>query len=486
MMLRPAVLIVLLLATGIHGCSTNPVSGKKQASLMSEEREIATGRKFDPRVRKQYGVYDDSELQAYVSRIGKQLAAQSHRPNLVYRFTVLDSPEVNAFALPGGYIYITRGLLAYLNSEAELAAVLGHEIGHVTAKHAVRRYTTSMAANIGYTIGAIFIPELANRNAAQLFNILGSALISGYGREHELEADRLGAEYLAQVGYDPQAILGVLGILKNQEEFEKERAEVEGREPRVYHGVFASHPSADKRLQEVVAESGISTAANPQVGRDDFLLQLDGVVFGDSERQGIRYNQKFFHKRLGFAVEFPAEWRIDNRPAQVEAISRDNKAVIVLRVEDLNRRISPREFMTKRLRLKKLKQEGVLTGTNLEGYTAIARISGPFGSRDTRVTVVYFNDKAYIFHATGKTDSVFEAADESFLQTARSLHALSGDEHRLAEGLHIEIIDTDENDSFAALAVDSPIPNYPARILRLINDKYPEGQPGKGRLKVIR
>lgn len=485
-MLRPAVLIVLLLATGIHGCTTNPVSGKKQPSLMSEEREIATGRKFDPKIRKQYGVYDDPELQAYVTQIGKHLAARSHRPNLVYRFTVLDSPQVNAFALPGGYIYITRGLLAYLNSEAELAAVLGHEIGHVTAKHAVRQYTTSTAASIGYTIGALFYPELANQNAANLFNIIGSALISGYGREHELEADGLAAEYLARASYDPQAILGVLGVLKNQEEFEKERAKIEGREARVYHGVFASHPSADKRLQEVVAESKQLTAATPRVGRDQFLAQLDGVVFSDSATQGIRYNQKFFHEKLGFALEFPPGWRIENRPKQLEAISRDNNAVMVLTVEDLNRHISPREFMLERLRLKKLKEDSVLSGTDLEGHTAVARVSGPFGSRDTRVTVVYFNDKAYVFHATGKTDSAFKAADELFLQTARSFHALTGDEHKLAEGLRIEIIDTSENDSFAELAADSPIPNYPARILRLINDKYPEGRPGTGKLKVIR
>ncbi|MDH3670641.1 MAG: M48 family metalloprotease [Gammaproteobacteria bacterium] len=485
-MLRPAVLIVLLLAAGIHGCTTNPITGKKQPSLMSEEREIATGREFDPKIRKQYGVYDDPELQAYVTRVGKKLAAQSHRTDLVYRFTVLDSPEVNAFALPGGYIYITRGLMAYLNSEAELAAVLGHEIGHVTAKHAMRQYTTATAASIGYTIGALFIPELANQNAANLFNVLGSALISGYGREHELEADRLGAEYLARGGYDPQAILAVLGVFKNQEEFEKERAKIEGREARVYHGVFASHPSADQRLQEVVAESKQSTAATPRVGRDEFLAQVDGVLFGDSVRQGIRYNQKFFHSKLGFALEFPPGWRIENRPKQIEATSRDSNAVMVLTVEDLNRRISPREFMLKRLRLKKLKQEGTLTGTDLEGYTAITRVHGLFGLRHTRVTVVYFNDKAYIFHATGKTDSAFQAADELFLQTARSLHALTGDEHKLAQGLRITIIDTNHNDSFAELAVGSPIPNYPARMLRLINDKYPQGRPGVGKLKVIR
>lgn len=240
------------MVTALAGCATNPVTGGQDLSLMSEQREISLGKKNHPQILKQYGRYDKEALQTYVNRIGQDLVKHSHRLKLNYTFTVLDSAEVNAFALPGGYIYITRGIMAYINSEAELAAVLGHELGHVTARHGVQQYSKALATSIGMTLATIFVPELQNDVSQQLMNVMGNAILSGYGREHELEADRLGAEYLARTGYEPGAMIDVIGILKNQEEFEKERAKKEGREPRVYHGVFASHPSADQRLQQVV------------------------------------------------------------------------------------------------------------------------------------------------------------------------------------------------------------------------------------------
>ena len=168
------------------GCAVNPVTGQQNIVLMSEQQEIALGRKSNQQVLQEYAAYDNPELQAYVQKVGQELAAKSHRTDLVYRFTVLDSKDVNAFALPGGYIYITRGLMGYLNSEAELAAVLGHEIGHVTARHAVRQYTAAQLANIGATLGAIFIPGMNTTASNQLAQLFGTALLRGYGREHEL------------------------------------------------------------------------------------------------------------------------------------------------------------------------------------------------------------------------------------------------------------------------------------------------------------
>src|SRR3989344_796841 len=212
-------LLTMVVAGSTAGCAMNPVSGTPDLVFMSESSEINIGSQNDAKIRKQYGVYDNPELQAYVEQVGQKLAALSHRPGLTYHFTVLDSPEVNAFALPGGYIYITRGILAYLNSEAELAAVLGHEIGHVTARHGVRQYTAATATGF---VGAIIGVATGIGATQDLFNnVFGNAILSGYGRDHELESDRLGAEYLARAGYDPQAIIQVIGILKNQEEFEK-------------------------------------------------------------------------------------------------------------------------------------------------------------------------------------------------------------------------------------------------------------------------
>ena len=217
------------LILGLAGCAVNPVSGNPNFVVMTEAQEISTGRSADAEVRKQYQVYDAPELQDYVNQVGQKLAHNSHRPNLSYHFTVLDSAEVNAFALPGGYIYITRGILSYLNSEAELGAVLGHETGHVTARHSVQQISAATAANVGVQIASVFLPGLNTMGGSTLTNLLGNALLSGYGREHELEADRLGAEYLGRSGYDPQAMVKVIGVLKDQELFDAEVAKQEGR-----------------------------------------------------------------------------------------------------------------------------------------------------------------------------------------------------------------------------------------------------------------
>ncbi|MFP5345218.1 MAG: M48 family metalloprotease, partial [Gammaproteobacteria bacterium] len=297
------VLLAALAAMLPGACAVNPVTGQSDFVLMSEEQEIKIGRDAAPQIIKEFGQYEGQALQDYVQRVGEKLAANSHRANLVYRFTVLDTADVNAFALPGGYIYITRGLLAYLDSEAELAAVLGHEIGHVTARHSVRQQSAAQAADLGYTLGSILLPELRNQAAQQAFSVVGGALLSGYGREHELEADRLGAEYLARSGYDPQAIIKVIGVLKDQESFERQLAREEGREARVYHGLFATHPDNDTRLQQVVASAEqFRGGQTTEVRRDDYLRALDGLTFGDSEKEGVRRGSAFYHADLGFAL----------------------------------------------------------------------------------------------------------------------------------------------------------------------------------------
>ncbi|MEE9551515.1 MAG: M48 family metalloprotease, partial [Gammaproteobacteria bacterium] len=293
--------LLLIFLSANYGCAANPATGQQDLVLMSEQKEIALGRKTHQQVLQQYIVYDDPELQTYVQKTGERLASNSHRNNLVYRFTVLDSKDVNAFALPGGYIYITRGLMAYLNSEAELAAVLGHEIGHVTARHSVRQYSTTQLANIGATLAAILIPGM-NAVGNQLVQLFGTALLSGYGREHELEADRLGAEYLARTDYDPQAMLRVIRVLKNQELFETQLAKAEGREPRIYHGLFSTHPDNDTRLQGVIAHAGkFQKTQSSYTGREGFMEKIDGMVFGDNTREGILRGLKFYHPDLGFA-----------------------------------------------------------------------------------------------------------------------------------------------------------------------------------------
>jgi len=471
--------LLILGLVALAGCATNPVTGGRNFVLLSEDQEIDLGRANDPKIRAQFGTYDDAKLQAYVQQVGEDLAAKSHRAGLVYRFTVLDTPDVNAFALPGGYIYITRGILAYLSSEAELAAVLGHEIGHVTARHSVRQYSAATAANIA---AAIFIQ---NRVGQDLFGVLGNALLSGYGREHELESDRLGAEYLARTGYEPQAMLGVIGVLKNQEEFDKERAKTEGREPRNYHGVFASHPSADKRLQEVVAEAQQhKSAASPRTDRDEYLAHVDGLVFGDSAKHGVRHGANFYHRDMNFALSFPKGWRLENSPQAVSAYAPQREALLQLRAEDLNKRVPPAEYIKTRLKVGELKDAGPLTGTDAPSHTGIARLKTPFGPRETRVAVLYQDNRAFVL--LGAADKDLTGYDAQFLAAARSLRALKPDEKRLAEGIRLRVGKAGAGDTFAKLAARSPVSNYAESTLRLINAKYPDGEPKPGEnIKVI-
>ena len=454
---------------------------------MSEQDEIALGRKVNQQVLQQYTVYDDPALQAYVQSVGEKLAARSHRSDLIYRFTVLDSREVNAFALPGGYIYITRGLMSYLNSEAELAAVLGHEIGHVTARHSVRQYSATQLANIGATLGAIFIPGMSNVGSQQLVQLFGTALLRGYGRDHELEADRLGAEYLARNDYNPHAVMDVLKVLKNHESFETRIAQTEGREPNTYHGLFATHPDNDTRLQEVISYA--DQYYNPSltfVGREVYLEKINGMVFGDSEKEGVLRGRNFYHAELGFAMQLPRDWNVKNRPDQLLITASGGAAIMQVGVEDLNKRISPREFMLTRLNLKKLDNDRQMTIHGLEAHTGLAPINTSFGNRIARFTVIYFNNRAYIVAGVTKDPGSALEYDQHFLATAQSFHAMTDNERLLAKPLRLATIQADTDTLFSGLADVSPLETFPEEQLRLINAMYPQGEPQTGMLlKVV-
>jgi predicted Zn-dependent protease len=466
--------------SGLGGCATNPVSGGSDFVLMSEEQEIALGRKYSSEITKDMPLYENAELSTLVQDVGERVAANSHRPELIYRFAVLDSTDVNAFALPGGYIYITRGLLAYLNTEAELAAVLGHEIGHVTARHSVRQHSTATAAGL---VAAVLGAASGIQGADSLANMVGTAIVRGYGRDHELEADRLGAEYLARTGYDPDAMLEIVSILKHQEEFEKSRSEREDREPVTYHGLFSTHPENDERLQEVVkAARAHKSSLTTRVNRSGFIQALDDLTFGDSEREGIIRDNRFYHKELDFAVTFPQGWRIENRADKVIAMPASNDGLVQLSITDRNKRISPQEFMITRLKLENLKQGEPVSSHGLTGYTAVASSKTPYGTRPVRYVVLYRGQKAYIFAGAAKDKNSPYGYDREILATAHSFHALAEEEKILASEEKIRIIRASTGARYRDLANSSPIANYPEEQLRLLNGHYPDAEPRPGQL----
>ena len=474
-----AVCTALPLALVFAGCAQNPVSGRANFVTMSESQEVQVGREEDVKVRQEYGVYDNKALQQYVNEVGQRLGKASHRPNIQYTYVVVDSPEINAFALPGGYIYITRGILSYLNSEAELAAVLGHETGHVTARHGVQQMSASTAAGVGATLLGVFVPALRNQAGDMAVNLLGSALLSGYGREHELEADKLGAEYLLRTGYDPQAVIKVIGVLKNQELFDAEVAKSEGRQPRAYHGVFASHPDADQRLQEVVGEAGKLPAGTGRVNQEEFLRMIDGIPFGYSESQGFVRNFTFYHRELGLVLKFPDSWRIMNQPASVAAKNRADDALIEMRLAG-RAQGAPADMLRKAV-------GGArdVTTTTINGLPAAITTTTMRGY-PTRAAVIFLGKNAYLIGGQAKTDASMQQALPEINATIASFHAMTDTERNSVRPLTLRVINAPKGATFAELARNSPLGKNAVSHLRLLNGLYPNGEPVAGQpLKIV-
>lgn len=457
-----------------QGCATNPVTGQKNLIMMSQDQEIALGKKYHGEILKQYELYDDPALQAYVERIGEKLAATSHLPDLIFHFTVLDSPQVNAFALPGGYVYVTRGIMAYMTEESHLAGVIGHEIGHVTARHGARRHAQGTLAQVLGTAVAI---GTGSSGWGQLSNALGGALISGYGRKHELESDRLGAEYIAKNNYDPEDMIDVIGILKNQELFEKERAQAEGREPRAYHAVFASHPRNDTRLQEVIkAAEKFRDSSEPIPDNGEFLRLTNGMAYGDSEKQGVARSNRFYHKALDLFIEFPQGWRIQNTPSAIMAVSPDNNQVIQFAMDDLSKRVDADDYL--KSKFSPFRDGRSVTTNEDQAYAGIASIN----NQNVRVSAIYRGKKAFLVLGHGKQ----QLPGDEYFDVVSSIRRLKSSEQKLAKGHKLKLITAKKGDTFAALAKQTPLVNYAETHLRIINNMYPEGEPTSGQLiKVV-
>ena len=386
-------------------------------------------------------------------------------------------PRVNAFALPGGYIYITRGIMAYMNSEAELAGVLGHEIGHVTARHGVRQQSVGTLTDL---LGTGISVLTGSRIASQAADVGGMALIRGYGRKYELEADRLGAEYLARAGYEPEEMIKVVGILKSQEEFETRVAEKEGREPNIYHGIFSTHPASDKRFQEVVrAANQFKSAAVRGANREGFLQHMDGLVLGPGERDGVLRGRAFYHGDLDLFIEFPEGWKVDNLPASLVARPANREVQLQIMTADLDRHQTPKEYLTKHTRGRLSRGQHIQTA-DFQGYTGHTTFNIKGASLPGRIAAIIQDTRVYTITVVGKDQSVLDRYDSAALTTIASLRNLKGSEKKLAKPKRIKLIRAKPGDTFASLAGQSALPDHPVERLRLLNGMYPDGEPRAG------
>jgi predicted Zn-dependent protease len=409
-MTRRRTYLLLALLAVVAACAVNPATGRRELSLISEAQEIQMGRDADPEVTASIGVVDDPELQAYVSNVGMRLAAVSERPNLPWSFKVVDDPVVNAFAIPGGFIYVTRGILAHFDSEAELAGVLGHEIGHVTARHSVAQMSRQQLQTIGLGVGMIFSETV--RDYAGLASAGLQLMNLRYSRGDESEADVLGLRYINRMGYDPDAMIGVFEML----------AQVggggEGRIPEWQ----LTHPYPENReanIRERIAEDGL--ARDGTVNRDAYLDQIDGLVYGENPREGFFQGTRFLHPELELELTFPAGWNTVNQRTVVGAVAPGQDGVLVMGlVEDGAAPADElRDFLS---------QDGIQGGTiRQDGSGAVERARATFqlttedGTLSGEAAFVRYGGRVYrlLGYAPPASWSSYSAAVSTSISTFR-------------------------------------------------------------------
>jgi predicted Zn-dependent protease len=481
--------IALVAAVVVTSCATNPATGGKNVVMGTTQGEKEQSRRYYDQIIAAYGLYEDQAVQDYVNAVGQRVARNSHLSDWDFKFTVLDDESINAFTTGGGYVYVHRGLLAYLNSEAELAAVLGHEIGHVTARHPARRQTRGVLASVLATGAAIATGSSA---VAQLANIGATAWLQGYGRENEMEADRLGLEYATRTGYRPEAMGEVFKVFKAQETFEVNRAKAEGREPQIYHGIFSSHPAPDAReIQAAKGAANIST--EPPDGwidnRDPYLKMLDGMPYGSSRAQGIVRDNRFYHASLGVTMAFPKGWTIENQRDRILAFTRNKDAIMQITSVPRDEKMTPREFLLKNLRGADINKGEEINVNGMEGYSLVTRRGSPLdgGEGPVRWAVLFRGKSAYLFGGASRSGTAGLPADDGlFMSSIQTLRDLKTSEFPLAEPYRIKVIEATDKTKLDDYSKDMPVERYKKEELQLLNGVYPTGKVEPGRkVKVV-
>lgn len=465
----------ILLATA--GCAINPVTGKKQVVLMSEAQEISIGQQSDPEIAAFFGIYDDPELQQFITEKGLEMAAVSHRPKLDYHFKVVDSPVINAFAVPGGYVYFTRGIMAHFNNEAEFAGVLGHEIGHVTARHSVIQQRNQMIGQLGLIAGLVFVPELADF-VEPLSQGMQIALLS-FGRDAERQSDELGVEYSSRIGYDATEMAGFFNTL------ERQGAKQGASEVPEF---LSTHPSPGERNVTVakLAEEWKAKLdlTNPSVNRDAYLRRIDGIVLGEDPKQGFLENNVFYHPVLKFQFPTPQDWSFQNTPQQVQMAPKAGDALMSLTLTGggTMEEISQKILEQYKLELVDSKKETI---NGLPAFFMVADQKQEQGTIRLLSALIEFGGNTYSI--LGVTElSKFDAYQPNFLSTIRNFKELKDAEKLNRKPDVVRIQTVPQRMSLEAALTNFKMPKDRFEELAILNGMLLTDQLEKGTLiKVI-
>lgn len=472
--MKKFILFLLLLSA----CARNPATGKREIVLVSESQEIAMGQQADIQAREEYGVVDNTALQTYVQTMGRKLVAVSHRPNLEWHFTVVDSPVVNAFAIPGGYVYMTRGILAYLGSEAELAGVVGHEIGHVTARHTVRQMTREQLAQIGLGVGGVLSPT---------FGQLGNLAENGFGllflrfsRDSEREADRLGVEYTARAAYDPREVSNFFEVLG--------RLSAAGDRETI-PGWLSTHPDPPERVQttRMLAQEWIQmlglTAERMAVNRDNLVRIIDGLVFGNDPREGFSEGREFYHPMLEFQIVFPDGWQVENTRTAVIALDPQKAAQMQLSVAKVpagTTAVAYARGLAQQGMVPERSEETTINGNR--AFVATYVIRGESGPLAAEAAFIEYRNQ--IFEVVGVT-SDFRRYGDIFDRSIRTFARLTDQRILRAQPDRLRVYTAKEGDTLNMLAQRNNNPRVPADQLAILNRLAVDAPIAPGRLVKI-
>lgn len=486
--MRHWLLPLTLCAALLGACTTNvvnPVTGKEERTVLSEDAEVKEGKQAHQQVLAEYGAYGDARVQAYVNDVGQRLAKQSHRANLQWTFTVLDSPDINAFALPGGYVYVTRGIMAYMESEADLAGVMGHEIGHVTARHGAQRATRQQRAGLGVLAASVLGAVLGVGDvASQLSQGVAAGYIASYSREQELQADKLGAEYLVRNKYDPKNMVDVIEVLKNQERFAADQARAEGKSPKQGADWLSSHPSNDQRLKDITAIAAGYKAQGPFVddGRARYLQAINGMNFGDSREQGVVRGRNFYHEPLGIALTAPQGWKIQNEAEAISLVSAAGDAGLVVQTVPPKAGTTHEEILRNGLKA----TQGNVEKRQINGLAAThysgTRQTAQGQAQPVEATVVTGpENRNYLLLYAGKDAATVQRAAGQLREAESSFRPLSAADRTAARPWVLRTVALPRG-GFAELARRTQLTTNPEQQLRLMNGVYGGGEPQAGQL----
>ena len=489
-------LATALLAAACGTQVVNPVSGKTERSVMDEASEVAEGKKAHEEVMKEFGgALANPKLQAYVNDIGQRLAQQSHRANLQWTFTVLDSPDVNAFALPGGYVYVTRGIMAYMDSEADLAGVIGHEIGHVTARHGAQRATKQQRAGAGVmaatVLGVLVEAVTGVQGAAQAANQVSTGMAAGniasYSREQELQADKLGAEYLSRVGYNPKNMVDVIGVLRDQERFAADNARAAGK--KVHRKAATGWPRT-----RPTSSACRRSPASPPATRATSTTMRARVICKPSKasptaRAASRVScaaRAFFHEPLGLALTAPAGWSFDNNPDELYVINPQGDAAVVMKLIPPNAGKTHEEILRNGFKASQGRTERHPIGGFEATYFVGQRAAEQNQAQPLEVTLINGpGGRTYAFLHAGRDAATLQRNRAALREATASFRAFTPSDRAAARPWTLRTVSMPAG-GFAELARRSPLGAQAERQLKLLNGVYGSGSIAAGRpVKVV-